>query len=293
MAAWKEITDAVHAKGCKIYCQLWHLGRSGQTDTLAMFGRRLKAPSAIKIDSDFAKFETPEELTDDEIWEVISDYALAARNAVERAGFDGVEIHGANGYLPDQFLQDVSNQRDDQWGGSVENRSRFHIEVTKAVVEAIGAHRTGIRLSPHSQFLSMGMKDPMPQFLHLVRELKAMRLAYLHLVEWRISGHSDTDVRPGHTNDRLIEAWDNVSPIILAGSFTPQSAFEAVDVMYKGLDVLIAFGRHFISNPDLVYRIKTGAPLNKYDRSSFYLPISEKGYLDYPVVLETPRNETR
>ncbi|KAM7205463.1 hypothetical protein V8F20_003232 [Naviculisporaceae sp. PSN 640] len=293
ITAWKEITDAIHAKGCKIYCQLWHLGRSGQADTLAMFGRRLKAPSAIKIESDFAKFEVPEELTEQEIWEIICDYGLAARNAVERAGFDGVEIHGANGYLPDQFLQDVSNKRCDQWGGSIENRSRFHLEVTKAVIDAVGGHRTGIRLSPHSQFLSMGMQDPMPQFAHLVGKLKGMGLAYLHLVEWRISGHSDTEVRPGRTNDPLTAIWDNVSPVILAGAFSPTSAIDAVDTLYKDLNVLVAFGRHFIANPDLVYRIKTGAELNKYDRSTFYLPISEKGYIDYPFVQEALGDKAR
>ncbi|KAM7223124.1 hypothetical protein V8F06_001680 [Rhypophila decipiens] len=283
MSAWKEITDAVHANGCKMYCQLWHLGRSGQSDSLAIFGRKLKAPSAIRIESDFGEFQVPEELNEQEIWETIAEYARAARNAVENAGFDGVEIHGANGYLPDQFLQDVSNQRSDSWGGSIENRSRFHIEVTKAVVEAIGPQRTGIRLSPHSEFLSMGMKNPMPQFSHVVSELKQMGLSYLHLVEWRISGHSDTDVRPGNTNDPLIEIWNNTSPVILAGSFTPTSAREAVDKIYKDSDVMIAFGRHFIANPDLVYRLKAELPLNKYDRPTFYLPLSEKGYLDYPV----------
>ncbi|KAM7188980.1 hypothetical protein V8F33_010314 [Rhypophila sp. PSN 637] len=256
MSAWKEITDAVHANGCKMYCQLWHLGRSGQSDSLAIFGRKLKAPSAIRIESDFGEFQVPEELNEQEIWETIAEYARAARNAVENAGFDGVEIHGANG---------------------------FHIEVTKAVVEAIGPQRTGIRLSPHSEFLSMGMKNPMPQFSHVVSELKQMGLSYLHLVEWRISGHSDTDVRPGNTNDPLIEIWNNTSPVILAGSFTPTSAREAVDKIYKDLDVMIAFGRHFIANPDLVYRLEAELPLNKYDRPTFYLPLSEKGYLDYPV----------
>ncbi|KAM7192746.1 hypothetical protein V8F33_008207 [Rhypophila sp. PSN 637] len=271
MSAWKEITDAVHAKGCKIYCQLWHLGRSGQSDTLAMFGKKLKAPSAIRIESDFGKFQVAEELNEQEIWETIAQYARAARNAVENAGFDGVEIHN------------VSNRRSDSWGGSIENRSRFHIEVTKAVAEAIGPQRTGIRLSPHSEFLSMGMKNPMPQFSHLVRELQQMGLSYLHLVEWRISGHSDTDVRPGNTNDPLIEIWNNTSLVILAGSFTPTSAREAVDKMYKDSDVMITFGCHFIANPDLVYRLEAELPLNKYDRATFYLPLSEKGYRDYPV----------
>jgi len=283
MTAWKEVTDAVHAKGSKIFCQLWHLGRAGDPGALASFGLKLKSASSVAMDSNH---QVPEELTEDEIWEVISEYAVAAKNAIDRAGFDGVEIHGANGYLPDQFIQDITNKRNDKWGGSIENRSRFLLEVTKAVVNAVGADRVGIRLSPHGVFCCMGMEDPIPQFSHVVGELKVMGLAYLHLVEGRVDGSEESTMRTGSTNDPLIKIWDNVSPVLLAGGFTPASAVEAVDKLYKGFDVMIVFGRPFISNPDLVYRLRAGIPLSPFHRPTFYLPHTPEGYLDYPFCQE-------
>lgn len=283
IAGWREVVDAVHAKDCRIFCQLWHLGRAGFPDVLRSHGHRLLSSSAVAID---ATREVPEAMTEDEIRETIADYAAAARNAVEQAGFDGVEIHGANGYLPDQFLQDVCNRRTDRWGGSVENRARFHLEVTRAVVAAVGADRVGMRLSPHSEYLGMRMADPLPTFEYLVAELKKFGLAYLHLVEGRISGQSDTDVREGETNTSLVRIWDNSSPVLLAGGFTPESAREVVDSTYRDYDVVVVFGRHFIANPDLVFRLKNGVPLNKYDRPTFYLPKVPRGYIDYPFSQE-------
>lgn len=238
------------------------------------------------MDSDH---QVPEELAEDEIWEVISDFAAAAEKAVHQAGFDGVEIHGANGYLPDQFLQDVTNKRTDEWGGSIEKRSRFHLEVTKAVAKAVGADRVGMRLSPHGEFGCMGMEDPIPQFSHLVGELKEMGLAYLHFVEGRVSGAEDITTRKGNTNDPLIKIWDNVSPVLLAGGFSPISAAEAVDKLYPGFDIVIVFGRHFIANPDLVYRLRNGIPLSPFHRPTFYLPHSPEGYVDYPYCQEYVR----
>lgn len=282
IAGWREVVDAVHAKGCKIFCQLWHLGRAGFTDVLRSHGHKLLSSSAVPID---ATREVPQAMTEEEIWEAIRDYEAAARNAM-RAGFDGVEIHGANGYLPDQFLQDVCNKRTDRWGGSIENRARFHLEVTKAVAAAVGAERVGMRLSPHSDFQGMRMADPLPTFEYLVAELRKFGLAYLHLVEGRISGQSDTDVREGETNTSLVRTWDNASPVLLAGGFTPQSAREVVDETYKDYDVVVVFGRHFIANPDLVFRIRNGVPLAKYDRPTFYMPKVPKGYIDYPFSQE-------
>lgn len=278
IAGWKEVVDAVHAKGCKIFCQLWHLGRAGFVELLESNGQKLKSSSAVPIDSTRA---VPEEMTEDEIWETISDYGVAAKNAI-RAGFDGVEIHGANGYLPDQFLQDVCNRRTDKWGGSIENRARFHIEVAKAVVAAVGAERTAMRLSPFSTYLNMLMADPVPQFEYVVGELRKLRLAYLHLVEGRISGQNDTDQREGETNTFLIKIWDNISPVLLAGGFTGPAARKVVDEVYRDYDVVIVFGRHFIANPDLVFRLKSNIPLNKYDRSTFYTPKITMGFIDYP-----------
>ncbi|KAI8628999.1 NADH:flavin oxidoreductase/NADH oxidase [Xylariaceae sp. FL1651] len=278
IAGWKEITDAVHKKGCFIYCQLWHLGRGANPEGLKAVGSKLKSASAIPIDETSA---VPEEMTEDDIWEVIGDYVTAAKNAMA-AGFDGVEIHGANGYLIDQFLQDRSNQRTDAWGGSIEKRARFGIEVTKAVVKAVGADRTAIRLSPFSDFNGMLMKNPYPQFEYLVKELKPLNLAYLHLIEARISGNIESNCGTGHSVDFLVKLWNNQSPIIVAGGFQTESALKAVDETWKDFDVGIAFGRYFISNPDLVFRVKEGIELTKYDRSVFYTPKKSEGYVDYP-----------
>ena len=221
---------------------------------------------------------TPRALSEEEIWAYVRDYANGARNAMA-AGFDGVEIHGANGYLVDQFTQDVCNKRTDAWGGSVEKRSRFALEVVKAVVEAVGAERVGVRLSPFSTFQGMKMARPEPQFLHLVQGLKEMKLAYLHLVESRICGSADIEAT--EKVDPLMELWGKTSPVLLAGGFQPESAKRAMQE-YPGNDLLIVFGRHFIANPDLPFRIRKGLGLTAYDRDTFYMPETPKGYVDYP-----------
>ncbi len=189
ITGWKKVTDAVHEKGSFIYLQLWALGRAADPENLkAEFGKKVVSASDIPIKGG-AK---PEPLTEEEIWEFVGYYKQAALNAIE-AGFDGVEIHGANGYLVDQFLQDVSNNRTDAWGGSIEKRARFGLEVAKAVVGAVGAERTGIRLSPFSTFQDMKMDDPIPQFSYFVEHLKPLKLAYVHVVESRISGNADIE----------------------------------------------------------------------------------------------------
>ncbi|RBR16728.1 hypothetical protein FVER53590_10034 [Fusarium verticillioides] len=255
--AWRSITDAIHAKGCKVFCQLWHQGRAGNPDVLQRKGYPVLSSSAVPADPSMA---TPQEMTEDDIQTTIKDYVSAARNAIA-AGFDGVEIHGANGYLPDQFLQDTCNKRTDRWGGSIENRARFHIEVTKAITAAIGADKIGMRLSPYSDFLGMLMDDPDPQFHYLIEQLKPLGLAYLHLIEARIRGNDDADCGGQRTVKWIVELWNNTSPVILSGGFKSDSAKTAVDEMYKGYDVLIAFGRYFVANPDLVFRLKTGVGL--------------------------------
>ena len=193
------------------------------------------------------------------------------------------EIHGANGYLVDQFTQDVSNRRDDQWGGSIENRSRFGLEVAKAVARAVGADKTGIRLSPWSTFQGMKMKDPLPQFSHLIRGLKDLDLAYVHLVESRIAGNADVEAT--EKNDQLLDIWAP-KPALIAGGFTPKSAREDVDITYKDKDLAVVFGRYFIANPDLVYRVRNGIELQKYNRETFYKATSPDGYVDYPFSAE-------
>ena len=272
IAAWKEVTDEVHANGSFIWLQLWALGRAASGK-----GSELVSSSDIPIEEGKP---APRPLTEDEIQNYIRAYAKAASNAVHRAGFDGVEIHGANGYLVDQFIQDTANRRTDKWGGSIENRSRFAVEVARAVSEAVGADRTGIRLSPWSTFQGMKMAEPLPQFLDVVERLKGLRLAYLHLVESRIAGN--VDIEATESNAALVEAWGKTSPVFLAGGFKPDSAQKTADEEHKDIDVAVVFGRLFIANPDLVYRVQHGLELNPYNRETFYNAKEAKGYLDYP-----------
>ncbi|KAI9665659.1 MAG: Chanoclavine-I aldehyde reductase fgaOx3 [Bathelium mastoideum] len=276
VAAWRAVTDAVHAHRSFIVCQLRAYGRGAEPEVLAARGvGDVVSASAVPIDGG----AVPRALTEHEIWAFVGDYARAARNAME-AGFDGVEIHGANGYLIDQFTQDVCNQREDAWGGSVGKRSRFAIEVTKAVVEAVGdAGRVGMRLSPWSTFQGMKMADPIPQFSHLVKELRALKLGYLHLVESRISGNEDVEAT--ERIDFAVDIWDHQSPILIAGGFRPDSAKRAVDESYRQKDIAIVFGRYFVSNPDLPFRLRNGIELTPYHRDTFYKKKSEDGYIDY------------
>lgn len=282
ISAWKRIVDEVHSKGCYILCHIGGQGRAGDPDELARYGYDVSAPSAIRA-PDYAGM--PREMGEDEIQELIKDFATAAKNAVEKAGFDGVEIHACNGYLLDQFTQEVSNQRNDSWGGSIEKRSRFATEVAKAVVDAVG-HRVpvGIRLSPWGQYAGMRMENPIPQFTHLISELKKLGLTYLHLIEPRVSGDVDvdTDLQGLDTNIPFLEAWGTEKPVIVAGGFAPDEAQFVIDKKYGRWNVAVAFGRLFISNPDLVFRVQHGIALSKYDRSTFYTEESPKGYLDYP-----------
>jgi len=272
--AWRKVTDAVHEKGSYIYLQLWALGRAANKDFAKKQGFKVTSASNIPIDSEHAE---PEPLTISEVKETVQRYAQAAKNAIA-AGFDGVEIHSANGYLIDQFIQDHSNQRTDEYGGNVENRSRFVIEVTKAVVDAVGAEKTGIRLSPWSTFQGMRMKDPIPQFTDVIQKLNKFNLSYLHLVESRISGSAD--VESSDALDFAYESYDG--PILIAGGLRPMSARRLVDEEHKDRDVVAVFGRYFISTPDLVYRVEKGIEFNEYNRDTFYNAKSEGGYIDYP-----------
>ncbi|KAL9008913.1 MAG: hypothetical protein Q9173_006009 [Seirophora scorigena] len=280
IAAWKRVIDAVHSKGSYIFCQLVASGREISPQVLEVTGQPLRGSSAIPMEPGA---QVPYEMTENEVWGVVNDFAQAARNAIE-AGFDGVEIHGANGYLTDQFTQDTANQRTDQWGGSIENRSRFLLEISKAVVAAVGADRVGIRLSPFSTFQGMGMADPFPQFSYLIRCLKDFKLAYLHMVESRISGSADIEAT--EKINFAVDIWGDTSPVLIAGGFTPDSAKRAVEDEYAGRDVGIVFGRYFISNPDLPFRVREGIALNAYDRGTFYTPKSAQGYVDYPFSSE-------
>ncbi|KAJ5615661.1 hypothetical protein N7537_000775 [Penicillium hordei] len=281
IAAWKEVTDAVHAKGSYIYLQLWALGRVASRELLqAQGGFDLISSSATPMD---AKSATPRALTETEIHGWIADYAQAARNAIA-AGFDGVEIHGANGYLIDQFIQDTCNKREDAWGGSVEKRGRFAVEVARAVAEAVGADRTAIRFSPWSTFQGMKMEDPKPQFEYLATQMAGLGLAYTHLVESSIAGNDDVEAT--EKLDFFLQAYKKASPVIITGGYEADSAVQAADVKYADYDAIVGIGRPFISNPDLPFRIQKGIPFVPYDAATFYNAKEPKGYTDYPFSAE-------
>lgn len=278
VAAWKEVTDAVHNKGSYIYLQLWALGRAANPAFLAQAGHPLLSASDIPMKSAFSdEIHQPRSMTEREIQDSIADFRNAAKNAIS-AGFDGVEIHGANGYLVDQFLQDVSNTRTDKWGGNLANRSRLAVEVTRAVAAEIGNQRTAIRLSPWSRYQGMRMEDPIPQFSDVVRQLAQLKLAYLHACE------PDERDKDGDLN-WLLEAYGNSSPVLVAGNYNGDSAKTAVDSVYANHDVVIAFGRPYIANPDLPFRVKRGLPFAQFDPATMYGQGSE-GYTDYPFSQE-------
>lgn len=280
IAEWKKITDAIHAKGSYAFCQLIALGRAASPEELKKGGNELFAPSPIAMEEGMP---VPKELGEEQIQKIIADFAIAAKNAV-RAGFDGVEVHGANGYLVDQFMQDVTNQRQDQWGGSVPNRARFGLEVAKALVDAVGAEKVGFRLSPWNTWQSMKMADPVPQFSYFVEQLKTLKLAYLHVVESRVINNIDCE--KGESLKFLLDIWGKTSPVLVAGGYNPGNVEGAYGDEYKNNDVAVVFGRHFISNPDLPFRIQHQLPLTPYDRSSFYTATQAAGYGDYPFSAE-------
>jgi N-ethylmaleimide reductase len=286
VAGWKLVTEAVHARGGFMFLQLWHTGRVSHS-THQRDGRPPVAPSRIAAQgmamTAFGKrvpYETPRALRTDEIPELVDSFRRAALNAIA-AGFDGVEIHGANGYLLEQFLQSRSNTRPDQYGGSIANRCRVVLEIADAVAGAVGADRTGIRLSPYGIANDSGEAEPMPLFSHLIGELAKRRLAYLHLIEPRASGTGQAEVfREDQPSTAAIfrPAWPTV--LIDAGGFNRANALETVE---QGRADAVAFGRFFISNPDLVRRIAEDRPFNPYNRATFYGGGAE-GYLDYPAL---------
>lgn len=291
MAQWKRIISAVHAKGSFFVQQIWSLGRAGDAQFASSKGLKFASSSASPMEGSDA---IPEELTEEEIWAKIDGFAQAAKTAIA-AGADGVELHGAHGYLIDQFTRESINKRTDRWGGSIENRARFAIEAVKAVAAAIGAERTAIRLSPWATFQGATSSDPQAQFLFMLREFKRLKLnlGYIHLVEatgdpvtWLYEKEEELDQHKTYkrnTLEYLLEEWNNWSPVIVAGGYTAENVFPAVDDLYAKWDVAVAFGRYFISNPDLVFRIQAGIKLSPYQRDSFYAKKTAEGYIDYPV----------
>jgi NADPH2 dehydrogenase len=213
-----------------------------------------------------------------EIHEMIDAFVVASKNAIA-AGFDGVEIHGANGYLLDQFLQDTSNRRDDDFGGSIENRSRFVSEIMKRVVEAISPERVGLRLSPWSTFQGMRMKDPIPQFTDIINKAKDLNLAYLHLVESRICGSVDDMNNKQEKLDFAYDIWKG--PFLVAGGYKLHGAKDLVDREHPEKEIMVMFGRDFLANPDLVLKLEKGLDVNRGERNTYYTSDST-GYIDYP-----------
>jgi N-ethylmaleimide reductase len=291
VASWKQVTDAVHAEGGKIVMQLWHVGRVSHT-SLQPGGAAPVAPSAITAktktvllvngQAQFVDTSTPRALDAAELPGIVQDYRRAAANAIA-AGFDGVEVHAANGYLIDQFLRSGSNQRSDAYGGSIENRARFLLDVMSAVVAEIGGDRTGIRLSPVTPANDASDDHPQPLFEHVVRLLGPMGLAYVHVIEGSTGGPRDHQqgaqafdyaaLRQAYTAAKGQGAW------MLNNGYDLPLAEQA---LAQGAD-LVAFGRPFIANPDLGARLKQGGPFNTPDRKTFYGG-DDTGYTDYPFL---------
>lgn len=283
---WRQVTDAVHAKGGKMFLQLWHVGRVSHVD-LQPQGAAPVAPSALRpatkvfVNNRFEDVSEPRALETDELPGIVNDFRQAAANAIA-AGFDGVEVHGANGYLLDQFIKDGANQRTDAYGGSIANRARLLLEVTAAVVAEIGADRTGIRLSPVSPANGVSSSDPQAQFDYIVDQLNALDIVYLHVVEGATGG--PRDVAP-FDFDALRQRFRNT---YIANNGYDLDLAEAC-LAHDKAD-LIAFGRPFIANPDLVERFKAGASLSAFDPATLYGG-GATGYIDYPTLAESSAAE--
>lgn len=281
VAGWKKITDTVHKEGSRIFLQLWHVGRISHSSFHPEEGLPV-APSAIRpkgntLTSEWKQvpFETPRALETSEIKSTIQDYKQAAVNA-KTAGFDGVELHSANGYLLNQFLHGKTNHRKDEYGDSVENRARLTLEVIDQLAEIWGAGKVGIRLSPFTFSGDINDPEAIPVYEYLLKELDSRQLAYLHFVRARSAEIEDQKVF-----EKEKELWNRYSgTIIAADGFTSETALEYLE---NNRADAIAFGRNFISNPDLPQRIESGAELNPYDRTTFYGG-GEKGYTDYPFL---------
>ncbi len=285
IAGWRLVTDAVHSAGGRIVLQLWHVGRISHSshqpnDELPVAPSAIAAKNSGTMTADWkpTPILTPRALETDEIPGIVAAFAAGAANAKE-AGFDGVEVHGANGYLLDQFLQDGSNHRSDQYGGSIENRARLLLEVVDAVIGVWGADRVGVRLSPYGTFNDMSDSDPVALFTYVLGQLSDRSIAFVDLIEPRSSGAGGSDkVLEDKPDTAKLFRQSFRGVLVSAGGYQPDSAKQAVA---EGIADAVAFGRLFIANPDLLRRISENAPLNRYDRATFYGG-GEKGYTDYP-----------
>lgn len=279
VGGWQRVTEAVHAAGGRIFLQLMHTGRVSQRSNMPISARIL-APSALpmqgKIYTDtqgMQPYSEPETMTETDIQNTIDEYAQAAKLAIQ-AGFDGVELHGANGYLIEQFISPISNHRSDAWGGSVDHRLQFPVKVAEKVAGSIGAGRVGIRVSPYGVFNDMAAYPEIEAtYTELARRLSGLKLAYIHIVD-----HSSMGAPEVKSEMKQAIRKNFAGALILSGGYDAAKAEH--DLQAKKAD-LIAFGRPFISNPDLVGKLKEGRPLREADAKTFYTP-GEKGYIDYP-----------
>ena len=277
VAAWKKVTDAVHAKGGKIALQIWHGGRA--CHSYFNRGAQPVAPSALRIENDETHtpegkkpYEIPRELRDDELWGIVAGFRHAAENA-RLAGFDGVEVHGANGYLLDEFLRDGSNQRKGPYGGPIANRARLLLEVVDAVVGVWGKDRVGVRISPLNSYNFMKDSDPVALTSYVATQLNLRGIAFLHLMRGDFFGLQKADVvTPARAAFK--------GALIGNMGYSPTEAAEAINA---GVLAAVAFGHHYVSNPDLVERVRTGAALVEPDGKTFYSNGAE-GYTDYPAM---------
>lgn len=286
---WKKVTQAVHEEGGHIFLQLWHTGRISHSshhrgNALPVSASAIPAKGfAMTADFESVPFETPHELEADEIEQIIADYRAAAENA-QRAGFDGVEVHAANGYLIQQFLTPKINQRTDEYGGSIENNARLLFAVLHEVIQVWGADKVGIRLSPFGSSGDSYDPDAFPVFDYVIEKLNDYELAYLHVIRSR---ENETKDHPYIHLERSL--WKKFKgTLILADNFTPE---EAEKYVTENIGDAIAFGRAFIANPDLVQRIAENAPLNAGDRNTYYGG-TEKGYTDYPLLSAIKEQQT-
>ncbi|WOK97399.1 12-oxophytodienoate reductase 11 [Canna indica] len=278
--AWKPIVAAVHEKGGIFFCQIWHVGRLSNCDfqpngqaPISSTDKRMKKGNEVEI----TIFSTPRRLKIEEIPLVVNDFRVAARNAIE-AGFDGVEIHGAHGYLLDQFMKDQVNDRTDEYGGSLENRCRFALEVVEAVADEIGPDRVGIRLSPFADYSDSGDSNPEALGVYMASALNKYKISYCHIVEPRMITVGERMEVP-HNLLPMRKAFNGT--FIVVGGYNREEGNRAISSGYADL---VAYGRMFLANPDLPRRFELNAPLNKYDRNTFYSSNPIVGYTDYPFL---------
>jgi N-ethylmaleimide reductase len=286
---WKKIISAVHAKGGHMFAQLWHTGRSSHT---AMTGGEMPVSASVdpaywqhashmvSIPGGWVQPSPHRALAMPEIAGIVRDYRRTAERAID-AGFEGVELHAANGYLLDQFLQDGSNKRTDEYGGSIENRTRFLSEAVTALISVWGADRVGVRIGPSGIWNGMSDSNPQALFSYVGECLNKFGLAYLHIIEPRVGGSEVVHAGQGAVASEHLRTIFK-GKLIAAGGFEPETAEEIVE---QGMVDAVAFGRHFVSNPDLPRRIREGLPLSDYDRSTFYT-FDAHGYTDYPAYEE-------